>query len=493
MKKTRRFLWALLPMAVALIFASCSSNEDVTEPTPATGTKTVPVKITVGMNDATRATVGSDNSTLSFQSTDKLAVLYGGSLLGELSITENSGTSATFAGEVTTSGSTTSYSGATVVLVSSANAGVQTTTDYSWVNSGTAICVADGSSSALNEAVKQFSYLTATGTFNLEGENSFTLTQHTAFLNIVVTFEDGTAANTDLSVIVTNNSSTIGTGTVTTATVGNDVVAQFVVPVAANTTLSGATIAFTGKDPITLSSTATLAGQSYRIEKTISGSSAPAGVVAVDLGLPSGTKWANMNVGATSPEGYGDYFAWGETTGYEGTYNDEVDDYIDHNFNWENYKWYSFGDVETFTRYVDYYSDYSVLLAEDDAATANWGSAWKMPTEAQWVELGEQYPYSATSGSKRMCLTYDYNSTGVAGLAFYDESDNILLFLPAAGWCHFTGLFDRGTKGEYWSSEFDGDYAIYAWCIVFEPGCWNVPGNAGIRCLGYSVRPVLAQ
>lgn len=87
MKKTRRFLWALLPMAVTLIFASCSSNEDVTEPTPATGTKTVPVKITVSMNDATRATVGSDNSTLSFQSTDKLAVLYGGSLLGELSIT----------------------------------------------------------------------------------------------------------------------------------------------------------------------------------------------------------------------------------------------------------------------------------------------------------------------------------------------------------------------------------------------------------------------
>lgn len=86
MKKTRRILLALLPVAVALIVASCSSDE-VAEPTPATGTKTVPVKITVSMNDATRATVGSDNSTLSFQSTDKLAVLYGGSLLGELSIT----------------------------------------------------------------------------------------------------------------------------------------------------------------------------------------------------------------------------------------------------------------------------------------------------------------------------------------------------------------------------------------------------------------------
>jgi hypothetical protein len=490
MKKTRRFLWALLPMAVALIFASCSSSDEVAEPTPATGTKTIPVKITVGMDDATRATVGSDNSTLYFHTADKLAVLSGGSciaLLNNTTIAEGSSI-ATFQGNMTAPSNVSSYGEVTVVLIGNENIGVQTTTNYSWANNGPAICVGNGSSSALNEAVKKYSYLTGTGTFNPAGENNYTLTQHTAFLNVAVTFKDGTAANENLSVTVTNNSSTIGTGSVTTETIDNDVVAKFVVPVAAGTTMNGATITFTGKDPITLSSTATLAGQSYRIEKTLSGSSAPAGVEAIDLGLPSGTLWANMNVGATSPEGYGDFFAWGETTGYTSVYSSPMSD---HTFNWASYT--KFGTFDG-TASPDYGSTkYNItngpttLEPEDDAATVNWGSGWRMPTRTQMQEL----------------LDYTVSEWGtlnnVFGRFFYKKDGNgnkvtdTYIFLPAAGYRYDASLYSQGELGCYWPSSLGEDYSksASAWNLYSYSGDAHM--NCDYRYIGHSVRPVLAQ
>ena len=89
----------------------------------------------------------------------------------------------------------------------------------------------------------------------------------------------------------------------------------------------------------------------------------------VDLGLPSGTLWATTNIGATSPEDYGDYFAWGETT----TKSD-----------WETYF-----DVDDDFSFKKYYNNGGLteLLPEDDAATANWGSEWQMPSDDQIDEL----------------------------------------------------------------------------------------------------------
>ena len=75
-----------------------------------------------------------------------------------------------------------------------------------------------------------------------------------------------------------------------------------------------------------------------------SSGTAPADVEAVDLGLPSGTLWANMNIGATSPENSGDYFAWGETSGYN---NGKVE------FEWSNYKW-SEGTLTDITKYCNW-------------------------------------------------------------------------------------------------------------------------------------------
>ena len=105
----------------------------------------------------------------------------------------------------------------------------------------------------------------------------------------------------------------------------------------------------------------------------------------VDLGLPSGTLWATFNVGATKPEEYGDYFAWGET---------KPKDVYDEN----TYKWYDSNYVLKFLKYygVDDHRLYQLwgielgsidhlitLLPEDDAATANWGSDWRTPTKEE--------------------------------------------------------------------------------------------------------------
>ena len=112
---------------------------------------------------------------------------------------------------------------------------------------------------------------------------------------------------------------------------------------------------------------------------------APADVVAVDLGLPSGTKWANMNVGAEKPEDYGLYFAWGETTGYAaGT---------SHSFDWDSYKWYN-GSINTETKYSDTVDNKTILDPEDDAAHFNWGGLWYMPTGEDVRELKKTPPQS---------------------------------------------------------------------------------------------------
>ena len=111
---------------------------------------------------------------------------------------------------------------------------------------------------------------------------------------------------------------------------------------------------------------------------------APEDIQAVDLGLPSGIRWASCNVGATTPEGYGYYFAWGET---------ESKDY----YGWTTYK-YTNGGYGKMTKYCNDASHgdngftdmKTVLEPEDDAAAANWGNAWRMPTDAEWKELLEQ-------------------------------------------------------------------------------------------------------
>ena len=163
----------------------------------------------------------------------------------------------------------------------------------------------------------------------------------------------------------------------------------------------------------------------------------------VDLGLPSGTLWATCNVGATTPEGYGDYFAWGETQP-KATYY------------WSNYK-YCNGDLDQLTKYCDN-SDYgyngftdnlTILQSSDDAATANWGNGWCMPTEAQWWEMFWNTTNTWTT------------QNGVNGMLFTATNGNSL-FLPAAGY-RWDGELDYvGSCGRYWSSSLCTGSPYYA-------------------------------
>lgn len=186
----------------------------------------------------------------------------------------------------------------------------------------------------------------------------------------------------------------------------------------------------------------------------------------VDLGLPSGTLWATCNVGANKPEDYGDYFAWGET---------QPKDY----YNWSTYK-YCNGSATTLTKYCTN-SDFgtidnkTVLEAADDAARANWGGSWRMPTDAELTELHEQCTWTRTIGVS-------------SGYKVTSKSNGNSIFLPAAGYRNVSSLYYAGSDGYYLSSSLDSDYPTSAWCVLFN-SFYVHRGNYD-RSYGFSVRPV---
>ena len=188
----------------------------------------------------------------------------------------------------------------------------------------------------------------------------------------------------------------------------------------------------------------------------------------VDLGLPSGLLWATCNVGATSPEEYGDYFAWGETTP-KTTYD------------WATYAWCN-GSQYTLTKYCDnaaygyngFTDNLTILQPGDDAATVNYGG--RTPTREEWQEL---------SGNTTSEWT---TQNGVDGRRFTGSNGNSL-FLPAAGLRWGSSLYSAGSLGFYWSSSLYPDYPIYAWSFGFNSDGLGVYYNYG-RYYGFSVRAV---
>ena len=196
----------------------------------------------------------------------------------------------------------------------------------------------------------------------------------------------------------------------------------------------------------------------------------------VDLGLPSGTLWATCNVGASSPEEYGDYFAWGETNGYNSgkTY-----------FDWSTYM-YCKGSENTLTKYCytsnygynDFRDTLTELLPEDDAATANWGSDWQIPSFDQIKEL---YNSSYTT----MEWT---NLNGVYGRKITSKSNGNAIFLPAAGRFWNANFSFVGSYGEYWSRTLDTSSSRYAYILGFSSSAIDMWDSS--RSSGHTVRPV---
>ena len=188
----------------------------------------------------------------------------------------------------------------------------------------------------------------------------------------------------------------------------------------------------------------------------------------VDLGLS--VKWATCNVGASKPEEYGDCFAWGEVKPKEV-------------YDWTTYKWCN-GSSSTLTKYntdsnrgtVD---NKTVLEAADDAATANWGGAWRMPTKEEQDELRNNCTWEWTTENGVNGCRVTSNKEG-----YTDKS----IFLPAASFRYDSSLNLAGSGGSYWSSSLNTVYPYSAYELGFDSDIVNWSDYG--RYYGLSVRPV---
>lgn len=213
------------------------------------------------------------------------------------------------------------------------------------------------------------------------------------------------------------------------------------------------------------------------------------GYTYVDLGLPSGIRWATCNMGATTPAEYGDYYAWGETSVKE-----------DHNFTSVTYKWAKVnpnsGTDVKFTKYCNRSANGTVddkleLDEEDDAAIANYGNGWRMPSKDELQEL---------SAGCKWFWTNDFHATGVAGCIGISKYNGNIIFFPATG---FYGQFFKlnstsnikpkyeGIYGAYWSSSLYLKDSEYAMLIGFQETGTTVEDRG--RYLGMPIRPVVPQ
>lgn len=155
----------------------------------------------------------------------------------------------------------------------------------------------------------------------------------------------------------------------------------------------------------------------------------------VDLGLPSGTLWATCNVGATKPEEYGLYFAWGETEGYSDAESRKK-------FSWSDYKFSINGTKANLSKYNST-DGLTTLELTDDAAHVIMGGNWRMPTETEYNEL--------ISNTTRAWTT----ENGVKGMKFTSNKSGYTdkyIFVPAAGYCSNGYVLDTGSYGYLWSS-----------------------------------------
>ena len=188
--------------------------------------------------------------------------------------------------------------------------------------------------------------------------------------------------------------------------------------------------------------------------------------------MGDGLKWATRNVGASSPSDYGDYFAWGETEPKSGGYD------------WSSYGFTTDGG-STFTKYTG--GDYAVLQAADDAATKKWGSPWHMPTNEEWKALLETSDFT-------WAWVKNFNGSSKNGRLVISRKSGVMgncIFLPAAGYLFWIGIYNTGSYGSYWSSSLDAGSPGEAYELYFGPD--KAVRLSNDRYFGQSVRPVQAM
>jgi hypothetical protein len=197
-------------------------------------------------------------------------------------------------------------------------------------------------------------------------------------------------------------------------------------------------------------------------------------VVAVDLGLPSGTKWCDRNVGAKSPEDYGAYFSWGNIEPHYPKENCEhewgdCENAFDYTFDEDEYNETKGGKI-TEKDLVD-----DCLPSERDAATQNMGAEWEMPTEEQFKEL-----YDNCTWTRKV-------RNGVNGYVVKSRINGAEIYFPCSGGGSGTSWNLRGSYGFCWSASLYS--ATHGRSLYFYSGSVN-PQDYNYRFYGFAVRPV---
>lgn len=470
--KTKNILKAMaaaMLMPAMMLTTACSSDDDLANSTPDNiihkGYE-VPVTVSVtrqGDADATgnRASFNESTKKLEFTTGDKLFVKGSQTTAGNFAGTlDYDAVSGKFCGTITTE---KEYTGSIDALLESSAAtllpkGYESyeflSVPGSGYNADLFVTPAKAFATTKAAAVEQFSqesglYTSGTG---------FALEPIKAVLNFTIA---GLAASTGVTVVFNDSSDDIS-GNVTTDASGT---ATFAIGVRVGKDLKDCTLKVDGTAITLVNSSKTVAaGKIYNISRI-------AGVEAVDLGLS--VKWANMNVGATSVTDYGKYYAWGATTDNYSAGND---------YDWAHTPYYTGdGSAHSWSEYAS--APATLDVATDDAARANWGGSWRMPTETEFQELLDnttrtwQTDYQGVSG----CNGYLFTSTKSG---YTDKS----IFLPAAGDRYGSLLGGDGSLGYYWSSTLISGY------VNLGRGLYFNSGDAGVyyynRCNGFTVRAV---
>ena len=184
----------------------------------------------------------------------------------------------------------------------------------------------------------------------------------------------------------------------------------------------------------------------------------------VDLCLPSGTLWADRNVGAKTETEYGDYFAWAETEPKK-------------EYSWGSYK---FGKANNLTKYNDKDKLTNIKLT-DDPTYVNMGRNWSIPTKKQFTELIDNTTHEVVE---------NYNNSGIDGMLFTAKNGNTL-FLPCAGFINNTSNDAISVDGLYWMSNIDPNDSNNAYYLYFwDTSLYTVVTN---RYYGLSVRAVFTK
>lgn len=437
--KTMNFLSMAALALVGAMMTGCTNDDNfIDEPQqPVNMNNVVTLTATVGFDETSTTRALTSGGVKTFAVGEKIAVVYksGGSTLKAESAVLKAGDIAsgnklaTFTFELTSPDKTQDVT--YIYPASMANA--DGTVNYD------ALATQDGTMTSLSNNLDLATY---TGAWTGASLPTGTLTNQLAVCALTLKNSTGSSPITSgLTQVTVSDGTNTYTVTPTSSTFGTDVIYVAIRPVTAALSYT----ATNGSTNYTKTATSReyAASGFYNLGLRMVQDFAPATAEAVDLGLS--VKWANMNVGAESVTDYGKYYAWGATT----------DNYSESkNYSWANTPYYNGdGTTHSWTKYTGSDSK-PTLEAADDAARANWGGSWRMPTEAEFTEL--------LNNTTRTWQTNYNGVSGVNGLLFTSKKEGYTdksIFLPAAGGRLSSSWSLAGTAGYYWSSTLSSSNA----------------------------------